>query len=188
MPLVNARYPSVNPSWLRAGSPAGVFAETLDRLLAGSDLAIAATGVELSVGIPLNVGDLVTSITFVTGGTAAATPTAGYACLRSPAGALLAQTADFGSTARAANTAYTVTLATPQVIAARGLYRIGISFTAGTIPTLRGAALSNAALAGNLGVSAAILSQSHGSSVGATAPATTSSPTTTAVVPYFLAA
>jgi len=86
--------------YLRQGSPTNsTFAESVPRYVAGSDLAIAATGVELAVAIPLQAGEVVTNIAFVTGGTAAGTPTAGYVVLRSPAGAKLAQSADFGSTA-----------------------------------------------------------------------------------------
>lgn len=181
MPLVNARYKRVNPDWLRAGSPA-VFAESVPKILASSDLAIAATGVELAVDIQLDSGDLVTSLTFVTGGTAAGTPTAGYAVLRDSAGAKLVQTADFGSTARAANTAFTVALTSAYQITASGLYRIGISFTAGTIPTLRGVSMANAAVCG-VGRANAV---THGSSVAATAPATVATPTTVFAVPYFL--
>lgn len=184
MPLVRGHYPTVNPDWLRAGGPTGVYAESVPKIVAASDLAIAATGVELSAMVPLSAGVVVSSITFVTGGTAAATPTAGYACLRTPAGVLMAQTADFASTARAANTAYTVTLATPQQIAVDGLYRIGISFTAGTVPTLRGASLANAALAA-VGTPVAV---THGAAVGAVAPATTATPTNVFAVPYFLIA
>lgn len=181
MPLVNARYKRFNRDWLNAGSPA-IFGETIPKILAGADCAIAATGVELSAMIQLDAGDLVTNLTFVTGGTAAGTPTAGYACLRSPSGALLSQTADFGSTARAANTAYAVALAAPQLITAGGLYRVGISFTASTIPTLRGVSLGNAAL-NAVGTTIAV---THGSSVGAVAPATTATPANAAVVPYVL--
>ena len=64
------------------------------------------------------------------------------------------------------------------------MYYVGISFTAGTIPTLRGCTVGNAVVAGALGLSQKILSQTHGSSVGATAPATIATPTTTAVIPY----
>jgi hypothetical protein len=184
MPLANARYPRINPDWARAGSPTGVFGESVPKLLAGADVAIAATGVELSVMVPVSAGDVISTITFVTGATAAGTPTAGYACLRTAAGVLLAQTADFGSTARAANTAYTVTLATAQVASASGLIRVGISFTATTVPTLRGASLGNAALTA-VGTTIAV---THGSAVGATAPATTATPSNASVVPYFLLA
>lgn len=183
MPLVRGHYKLFNGDWLRAGSPAGIFAESCPKLLAGtSDVAIAATGVELAVGIPLDAGDVVTSFTFVTGATAAGTPTAGYLVLRDAAGAKLAQTADFTTTARAANTAYTVTLATAQLISAGGLYRVGISFTATTVPTLRGMSLGSAALAA-VGTTIAV---THGSAVAGTAPATVASPTNTSVVPYVL--
>ncbi len=184
MGLVRGRYPTVNSDWLRAGSPAGMYAESVPKIAAASDLAIAATGVELSAMVPLSAGTVVTSITFVTGATAAVAPTAGYACLRTPAGVLMAQSADFGSTARAANTAYTATLATPQVVPADGLYRVGISFTAGTVPTLRGASLANAALAA-VGTSVAV---THGAAVGAVAPAATAAPANAFAVPYFLLA
>lgn len=174
-----------NEEFLRQGSPlATTFAESIPRYLAGASVAIAATGVELAVGVPLQAGDVVTSITFVVGGTAAATPTAGYACLRSTTGALIAQTADFGSTARAANTAYTVTLASPQLITSAGLYYVGISFTAGTVPTLAGLAVVNAVVNGAIGLSAKVLAQTHGSAVGAVAPATVATPTTLANIPY----
>lgn len=182
MPLANARYSRINPDWARVGSPAGTFAESCPKLLAGADVAIAATGVELTAWIPLSAGDLVTTITFVTGATAAATPTAGYICLRTAAGVLLAQSADFTSTARAANTAYPVALATAQVAPASGLFRIGISFTAGTVPSLRGVSLGNAALTA-VGTTIAV---THGSAVGGVAPPTTATPANASVVPYFL--
>lgn len=169
------------------GSPVNsTIAETYPRLSTHGDVAIAATGVELSVAIALQFGDVVTGITFVTGGTAAATPTAGYACLRDSAGALIAQTADFGATARAANTAFRVTLATAQLITQAGLYYLGVSFTAGTVPTLRGLALGNAVMAGAVVTGFPVLARTHGSSVAATAPATTATPTTTANVPYLV--
>lgn len=180
--LVRGKYPLVHGDWLRAGSPSGAYAESVPKIMAGSDLAIAASGVELSAMIPLSAGVVVSTITFVTGGTAAVTPTAGYVCLRNSSGVLLAQSADFASTARAANTAYSASLATAQTIPADGLYRIGISFTAGTVPTLRGASLANAALAA-VGTAVAV---THGSGVGGTAPASTSSPTNVFAVPYFL--
>lgn len=176
-----------NEEYLRQGSPNNsTFAETISRLLAGGDLAIAATGVELAVGVPLQAGETVTNITFITGGTAAGTPTAGYAVLRDPAGNKLVQTADFGSTARAANTAFTVALASAYTPTSAGLYIVGISFTATTVPTLRGVSVGNAVVAGNIGLSAKVLSQSHGSAVGATAPSTIATPTTSASVPYLV--
>lgn len=171
--------------WYRQGQPTNTtFSETIRRRDAGANGAIAATGVVLSVGVCLNPGDRVASVTFITATQAAVTPTAGFVALYTPAGALLAQSADFGSTARAANTAYTVALATAQLITTGGLYYVSISFTAGTVPTLRSVDLGNAVVAGAIGLSCPILAQSHGSAVGATAPATIATPTTTSIIPY----
>lgn len=178
-----------HPEYFRQGSPAAgsTVGETVPRWATGADLTIAASGVELAVALPLQAGDVVTNCVFVTGGTAAGTPTAGYAVLRDPAGNKLVQTADFGSTARAANTAFSVAMTAPFTIVIPGLYIMGISFTATTVPTLRGVQLNNAVLAGAVFTGAKILSQSHGSAVGATAPTTISSPTTQAVIPYLVA-
>ena len=180
--------PTINEEHLRQGSPTNTtFAETYPRYLCSVDNAIGATGVCHATAVPLQCGDVVTNITFITGGTAAGTPTAGFAALYSSAStpALLGQTADFGSTARAANTAYTVALATPVTITASGLYYVVISFTATTVPTLRGISTGNAAVAGAIGLSAKVLAQTHGSGVGATAPATIATPTTVATPCYF---
>lgn len=181
--------PYYDENYLRQGSPpSGLFAETVPRYVAGTDNAIAATGVVHSSSIPLQAGDFVRNITFVTGGTAANGPTAGFVALYSNAAtpALLAQSADFASTARAANTAYTVALATPQIITTAGLYYVAISFTVSTtVPTLRGVTVGNAALAGALGLSAGVLAQTHGSAVGGVAPATIATPTTVATITYF---
>ena len=102
--------------------------------VAGTPNKLRVLSLSDSAAVVSDGGDVISNITFVTGGTAAATPTAGFAALYSSATtpALLAQTADFGSTARAANTAYTVALATAQTITTPGVYYVVISFTAGT--------------------------------------------------------
>jgi hypothetical protein len=178
----------INPDYLRQNALGqnACYAESIPRYLAGNDGAIAATGVALAVAVPLQAGDVVTNITFITGGTAAVSPTAGFVALYSSAAtpALLAQSADFGSTARAANTLYKIALATAQTVTTAGIYYVSISFTAGTVPTLRGVTVGNAAVAGATGQ--AVLVQSHGSALGATAPATIATPTTTSAIPYIL--
>jgi len=177
----------IDENHLRQGSPINsVFAESVPRFNVASSVAIGATGVVHSTGVPLQIGDFAASITFVTGGTAAATPTAGFAALYSPAGVLLGQTADFATTARAANTAFTVALVTPVRITVAGLHYVSISFTAGTVPTLAGLSVVNAVVNGALGLSGAVLAQTHGSAVGATAPATIATPTTVATIPYLV--
>jgi hypothetical protein len=172
---------------MRQGSPVNsTFAETIPRLFATNNGAIAATGVVLSTGVPLQYGDVVRNISFFTATTAANAPTAGFAALYTPAGVLMAQTADFGATARAANTNYTVALATPQTAVDPGLYYVAISFTAGVVPTLWSLAVGNALIAGNLGLSARVLAQTHGAAVGAVAPGTIAAPTTVATIPYLV--
>ncbi len=181
--------PRFDENYLRQGLPTNsTFGETIPRIHASGDLAIGATGVVLSVAIPLQAGDVVTNITFITGATAAGTPTAGFAALYSNAAtpALLAQSADFTTTARAANTAFTVALATAQLITDPDIYYVAISFTATTVPTLRGISLGNAVVSGAIGLSAKVLAQTHGSAVGGVAPSTIASPATSASVPYLV--
>lgn len=187
MPLVRGHYLTLSPQWLRAGSPGANFSETVDRLHSkpADDLAIAATGIELAVVCPAEAGQLISNVTFVTGGTAAGTPTNGYAVIRDLAGNKITQTADFTTTARATNTAYTVALTTAYLMPASGLIRVGISFTATTVPTLRGVSLANAVLAGAVFSGATVLAQTHGSGVLGVAPATIAAPSTAFAVPYF---
>ena len=180
--------PRIDDEHQRQGAPVNTtLAPTFFRWLCSVDNAIGATGVALATGVPLCAGDVISNITFVTGGTAAVTPTAGFVALYSAAAtpALLAQSADFGATARAANTAYTVPLVTAQTITADGFYYVSISFTAATIPTLRGINTGSAVMAGALGLSMKVLAQTHGAAVGAVAPATIASPTTVATPCWF---
>lgn len=183
MALTNTEaYPKANPDWLRFGSPA-IYAESVPKILASVDCAIAATGVELVFDMYFDAGVTVTALNFVTGGTAAGTPTNGYVVLRDSTGAKLAQSADFTTTARAANTAYAGTLATAYTTPSAGLYRVGISFTATTVPTLRGVSMLNAALA----AAGRACTQTHGSGVLGVAPATVATPTSAFVIPYVYA-
>jgi hypothetical protein len=77
---------------------------------------------------------------------------------------------------------------TPVSITATGVYYVSLSWTAGTIPTLRGVTVSNLVIsgAGSITVPTArkILAQSHGSAVGAVAPATITGATVVATIPY----
>lgn len=178
--------PLYDEEYLRQGSPTNTtYAESFPRHQAASNIAIAATGVVHSSTIPLQYGDVAGALTFVTATTAAGSPTAGYAALRTPSGVVVATTADFGSTARAANTAFKVSFTTPYLVTEPGLYIIDISFTASTVPTLAGKSVIHATVAGAVVSGAPILAQTHGSSVGATPPATIATPTTVATLPWF---
>lgn len=174
--------------WALQGSPTNTtFVETVSRTAVMSNCAIGATGVAHATRVPVNPGDVLSSITFIIATTAAGTPTAGYAAVRNSAGTVVAQTADFASTARAANTAYTVAFATPYLVTEAGLYYVEISFTATTVPTLAGVSLHNAAVStGSSGIGQPVLAVTHGSGVGATPPATVATPTASASIPYLV--
>ena len=143
-----------------------------------------ATGVMTSVPIYLQAGDVVTNLSFRSGATAAGTPTAWWFALYSNAAtpALLAQTADQTTTAWAANTTMTKALATAQTITTTGVYWAAIMVTATTPPTLLGACAAPAIVTGERN-----LSQSSGSSLTTTAPATIATPAAKTFVPYVVA-
>jgi len=134
------------------------------------DVAALATGVMTSVDLWLNEGDLVTSLTFISAGTAAGTPTNYWFALYDPTGALMAQSADQLTAAWAADTAKTLALATAQRITRSGRYKAAINVTATTPPSL----------VGNL-------SQTSGSSLTGTAPATIATPAFKRQVPLVIA-
>jgi hypothetical protein len=140
-----------------------------------------ATGVMTSVPIYLQAGDVITNLSFRSGATAAGTPTAWWFALYSSAAtpALLAQTADQTTTAWAANTTMTKALATVQTIATTGIYWAAINVTATTPPTLLGTIAAPAIATGERN-----LSQSSGSSLTTTAPATIATPTAKQFTPY----
>jgi hypothetical protein len=139
------------------------------------------TQVMTSVPIKLAAGDVITNISFVSGATAAGTPTNWWFALYSNAAtpALLAQTADQLTGAWAAFTVQTKALATAQTISATGIYWVAIMVKATTVPTLLG----------SLGVKPIVtgernLSQSSGAALTTTAPGTIATPTVKNFVPY----
>lgn len=184
--LVNGNYPIKNPQWLSNGQPAAVLRESLPqgRLQATGNLSALSTGVMLSVALPLQAGDVVTSLTFLSGGTAAGTPTDWWFALYDPSGNLLRQTADQLTAAWAANTPKTLALSTSYLASSAGVFRAAVMVTATTPPTIAGLALENAAAAGVVVAGQLILAQTSGSGLTTTAPATIASPTTVVNVAY----
>lgn len=148
---------------------------------ASSDLAAITSGTALGVPIYLRKGDVVTNITFLSGATAAGTPTNWWFALYDTADALLAQTADQLTAAWAASTKKTLALSAAQTIATTGWHTVAVSVTASTVPTLAGCA----PLVGTAGLftGSKPMGRTFGSSLGATAPASISSPTTVAKCP-----
>lgn len=189
--LVNGVYPVKNPEWLSNGQPSGVFRESLPlgRLQAVTNMTALSTGVMTSVALPLQAGDVVTNLTFLSGATAANTPTAWWFALYSNAAtpALIYQTADQTTTAWGANTAKTVALTAAYTVPTTGVYYAAVMVTATTPPTIAGVSVENAAAAGAVVSGQKILAQTSGSSLTTTAPATIATPTTVATVPYCVA-
>jgi hypothetical protein len=175
--------PFVDPTYLMDGGT--TIRTNLERAEMRSDLSALTTQVMLSVAIPLQQYDKVTSITVRTGGTAANTPTNWWFALYddSATPALLAQTADQTSTAMAADDYITVALQSVVQIERAGIYRVGIMVKASAVPTLVGTALDHAEISTGL-TGQALLSATSGSSLTTTAPATVATPTAVVNVPW----
>ncbi|MFF2522434.1 hypothetical protein [Streptomyces liangshanensis] len=146
------------------------------------DVAAAATGVMCSVALYLQDGDLISNLTFISAGTAGGTLTNQIAALYSPSGVLLAQSTDKTSEAWAADTAKTFALATAQRITKSGVYYAALAVAASTVPTLVGSTGAKPFLTGETN-----LSQTSGSGIGATAPATIATPAFKRQVPLVIA-
>lgn len=148
-----------------------------------TSVAIAATGVFTNARIHLRANDVVTNIGFTTGGTAGGTMTHWAVGLYSDAAtpALLGASADQTSGAIAANTNFSLALASAYTVPKSGIYRVGLFVTATTIPTLLGC---NYALASWV-TGAPALAESSGSGLTTAPPSTIASPTALTVVPRF---
>lgn len=188
MPLVNAHFPSMDPQWALAGSPAGVYRQNMPRLQAATGLGALTTQVMLSVALYLQAGDVVTSLTFKSGSTAAVTPANWWFALYSDAAtpALLSQSADQTTAAWAANTTKTLALGTPQLISRSGIYYPSLMVNAATVPTILGASIT-AGASGGLLSGDKTLAATSGAALTTTAPATVATPTAVANVPLVIA-
>lgn len=169
---------------LQGNSPSGVHVENFSFAEVGGDLAALTSGVMTTVAVPCQVGDVISTITFKSGATAAGTPTNQIAAIYGTDLALLAQSADKTTEAWAANTAKSFALASEVLCTAAGVYYVGLGVTATTVPTLLGRSVALAGAAGGILATHSVLARTHGSAVGATAPATITGDTTVATVPY----
>lgn len=185
--LVNGQYPVKYLEWLLNGAPTGLRRQNIRRHDAISDTAALTTAVMTSVALPLEQGDVVTSLTFKSGATAAGTPTHWWFALYDPSGNLLAQTADQTSTAWAADTTKTLALASQVNITAPGVYYAAVCVVATTPPSLAGVTLGRAAMSTGIFAADKVLAQTSGSALVGTAPATIATPTAIAAVPIVVA-
>ncbi|MEU6222246.1 hypothetical protein [Streptomyces sp. NPDC047042] len=171
--------------WLNSAGrpdPEAVFHRTNLPRVGLDDIPAAATGVMCSVALYLQDGDLITNLTFISAGTAGGTLTNQIAALYNGAGALLAQSADKTNEAWAADTAKTFALATAQRITKSGIYYAALAIAASTVPTLVGSVGAKPFLTGE-----GNLSQTSGSGLTATAPATIATPAFKRAVPLVIA-
>jgi hypothetical protein len=134
------------PSWHTAWLPTGAISETSPRNghSSGQNLSALLSGRMNLVAIYLPKDATITSISFVSGTTAAVTPTAQWFALYSSALALLRQTTDDTNTAWGANTVKTLNLSSTYLTTAAGLYYLGVLVVAGTVPSLKGVSPSTA--------------------------------------------
>ena len=196
--LVRGRYPVTSPIWSIAGQPtnstqANIAARSNAMALGVTGLADTAaalvTQVATAVAVPVEYGDVISTITVLVGATAAGTPTNQFAALYSgiTVPALMAQSTDGLTGAIAASAAFVFTLATPQLVtpalAPNGFIYASIMVKATTVPSL--ATVSVAAAVGYkwftngpLGVCV-----THGAALTTTAPATITSPTAQTATP-----
>lgn len=184
-----AQDPYVDPAYLLNGGNVRRESIPQGRYGARSDLAALTTQVMLSVAIVLQKDDLVTSLTFRSGGTAANTPTNWWFALYSSAAtpALLSQTADQESAAWAADLEQTVALETPQRITEAGVYYASIMMKATAPISLAGIALDHAELSTGIVTGQKLLACTSGSGLTDTAPATIAAPTAVVNIPYVVA-
>lgn len=186
MPLVRGHYAPINSEWLLAGKPTGLYRTNMPRLRVADAVAAQTSGVMLSVALPLQAGDVVTSLTFATAGTAAATLTHWWFALYAPDLSLLSQTDDQTSAVWAANTAKTLALGDPQLVDESGVYYAAVMVAATTMPTMVGATIQ-AGASGGLLADDVVLAQTSGSAITDTAPATITSATASGSVPLVIA-
>jgi hypothetical protein len=146
------------------------------------DVPALTAGVMTTVALYLVDGDTISTLTFISAGTAASGPTNYWAALYSPAGALLAQSADKTTTAWGADTAVSFALTTAQKLTKSGIYYAGISFAGTTPPSLIGTRGQKPVLSGEVN-----LAQSSGSGLTATAPGTIATPAFKAATPLVIA-
>lgn len=117
----------------------GTIGETIPRELCPEVNTSALTSGTLFLqAINLVAGQLVSSITFWSATTAAASPTNQLFGLYDVNRNLLATSSNGTTGAWAANSAKTLTLTTPYRIQTSGQYYLGIMVAAGTVPTLKG--------------------------------------------------
>lgn len=173
--------------WMN-GAPTASLVENFPHPAINTDLAGAlVSGVMTSVAMPMMPGDLISTMSVISGATALVTPSNAWMALYSPAGVLLGQSVSVPTQAVPANGVLTHTFSAPIPIPAEGIYFAAIMIAAVTVPTLVGKP-AGANAAGQAAINTAFgfpaLAQSSGSGLLATAPPTITGATPLVVCPY----
>ena len=163
--------------------PTGAHSSTFKRMYPITDTGALTTSRTVYASVYLVAGMVVTSATFVSGTTAAGVPTNQFFSLYSSARVKLAVTADDATTAWAANTAKTLTFATPYTVVTTGIHYLGVSVVATTPNSLAGLVCTNAATFGIAPVVAGY-DATTATTTPASAPATAVALTASAFIPY----
>lgn len=137
-------------------------------------VTVPTTGKLLVVPVTLEAGDVVTSVGFVTGTTAAGTPTAGFVALYDKDGNKLVQSADFASTAMGASAVFTKALTAPWTAKYSGTHYIGWCMAATTMPTLLGTPVAPAIATGEISYARESTSATYTTTAPGTLPALSS--------------
>lgn len=152
-----------------------------------TDVAAAlTTQVITAVPIVLEVGDRVTSLSVLSGATAASVPTNWWLALYDTAAvpALIAQTADQLTAAWAADTIKTLALSTAYTATSTGVYYVAVMVKATTVPSLICRVAGRAAANGALLTGYKVKGLTSGAALTTTAPATLATPTTVVNRPW----
>ena len=191
MPLIRGRYHATNPAWSAVGQPTNAsqsdiaLRSNVDYLGYSNQVDQAAALVTTKstfVPVPVEVGDTFSTITVISGATAASTPTHSQAYLLSgvlTTATLLGTTTDLTTTAVAANAKVQWTLTTAVTVTATnapyGYIYVGIGFTGTTPFSIVGTAVSTADfsfVAASPFVNKPLFASTQSVGAGGTAPAT----------------
>lgn len=131
--------------------------ETLPAALTGASVSALTSGRVYLVPILLEQGEVVSNITFISGTTAAGTPTNQWFALCDSGCVVLAVSADDTTTAWGSSTAKTLAMGSAYTVTASGTFYLACLVAAATPPTLRGSSTSGVlptypAINGNTGL------------------------------------